>query len=214
MTDPRQAVIDGCRRMNALGLNHGRAGNLSLRHGDGFLVTPTGMAYDDLTPADIVWMDFDGQAQGPRRPSSEWRFHRDVLAARPEAGCVLHVHSRHATAVACHRRDLPPFHYMIAVTGGPTLRCADYATFGTEALSRAALAALDGRKACLLANHGLLVCARDIPAALDLAVEVEELCAQYLLTVQLGPPVLIDDAEMNRVLARFQTYGQQEGEGA
>ena len=181
-----------------------------MRIGDGFLITPTGMPYDTLTADDIPLMALDGTHAGPRKPSSEWRFHRDIYANRPEVGAVLHAHSPFAVSLACLRRDIPPFHYMIARFGGDTLRCAEYATFGTQALSNAALVALEGRCACLLANHGLLVFSRDLERTFDLAVEAEELCEQYWRACAIGTPELIDAEEMTRVLAKFATYGQQD----
>ena len=144
-----------------------------------------------------------------RQPSSEWRFHHDLYLARPEAGAVLHAHSPCATALACLRREIPPFHYMIARFGGDTVRCSDYATFGTQALSDTALAALEERKGCLLANHGMIVCGKDLQQALALAIEFETLCEQYWRVLQLGEPKLLDDAEMARVLEKFAGYGQQ-----
>ncbi|MBK7900627.1 MAG: class II aldolase/adducin family protein [Azonexus sp.] len=209
MSDPRAALVAAARAMAAAGLNSGTAGNLSLRCPEGFYITPTGMAYDRLEPDDIPCMGLDGGARGRRQPSSEWRFHRDLYAARPEAGAVLHAHSPHATSLACLRRDIPPFHYMIARFGGATVRCAAYATFGTQALSDAALAALEGRNACLLANHGLLAFGRDLDHALALAVELEELCGQYWRACLLGEPVLLSAQEMATVLEKFSGYGQQ-----
>ena len=209
----RAALIAHARRMAPAQLNRGSAGNLSVRatHAgqSGYLITPTGMAYADLAPDDLVFMDLAGKVYGARKPSSEWRFHRDVYAARPEAVAILHAHSPFAVTLACLRREIPPFHYMIARFGGDTLRCADYATFGTQALSDAALAALDGRCACLLANHGLLVFGHDLGHAFDLTVEAEELCEQYWRACAIGTPVLLEAEEMSRVLAKFATYGQQ-----
>lgn len=205
----RAGIIATARAMNAHGLNRGAAGNVSARAGDGFLVTPTGMAYEDLQPADIVPMGMDGTGKGARKPSSEWRFHRDIYAARAEAGAILHAHSPFATALACLAIDIPPFHYMIARFGGKTVRCAAYATFGTQALSDHALAALQGRCACLLANHGMLVFGRDLRQALDLAIEFETLCEQYWRALQIGEPRLLPDAEMEVVLEKFRSYGQQ-----
>ena len=217
MSDARRQLIAGACRMAACGLNKGTAGNLSLRVEEdgepGFLITPTGMTYADLVPADVVFMRLDGTHAGihgnTRKPSSEWRFHRDLYAARPEAGAVAHAHSPFATSLACLRRDIPPFHYMIARFGGDTLRCAEYATFGTQALSDQALAAMAQRCACLLANHGMLVFGRDVAHALDLANELETLCEQYWRACQLGQPVLLDAAEMAVVLEKFSGYGQQ-----
>ncbi|HEX5802793.1 MAG TPA: class II aldolase/adducin family protein [Azospira sp.] len=217
MAELRAELIATARRMTAAGLNKGTAGNLSVRvdkNGEsGFLITPTGMDYESLTPSDIVFMRLDGSHDGRRKPSSEWRFHRDLYAARPEAGAVLHAHSPFATSLACLRREIPPFHYMIARFGGDTVRCAGYATFGTQELSDAALAALDGRSACLLANHGMLLFGRDLKHALDLGVELEALCEQYWRACQLphlGAPVLLGADEMRTVQEKFAGYGQQD----
>ena len=213
MPELRQKLISTACRTMSCGLNKGVAGNLSVRaeeNGEaGFLITPTGIAYAALEPADIVFMRFDGSAAGRRKPSSEWRFHRDVYVARSEAGAIVHAHSPFATSLACLRRDIPAFHYMIARFGGDTLRCSRYATFGTQALSDAALAAMVQRNACLLANHGMLVFGRDIDQALDLGVELEALCEQYWRACQLGEPVLLDEREMAIVLEKFAHYGQQ-----
>jgi L-fuculose-phosphate aldolase len=205
----RLALIDTARRMSTLGLNQGTAGNLSRRVAGGFLVTPTGMDYDALEASDIVRMGMDGSHEGERLPSSEWRFHRDILAARPEIDVVLHAHSMFATTLACLRCEIPAFHYMIARAGGASIRCAPYATFGTEELSRHAVAALEGRRACLLANHGMIVIGPTLRATLGLAVEVETLAAMYWRALQIGPPVILDEAEMDRVLEKFKTYGRQ-----
>ncbi|MBL8413862.1 MAG: class II aldolase/adducin family protein [Propionivibrio sp.] len=217
MPELRRKLIDTARRMAASGLNTGTAGNLSVRAdapgengaGNGFLITPSGMDYALLQPEDIVFMRLDGTYTGQRKPSSEWRFHRDLYAARPEAGAVLHAHSPFATSLACLRRDIPAFHYMIARFGGDSLRCAHYATFGTQALSDAALVAMAGRRACLLANHGMLVFGHDLDQALALGSELETLCEQYWRACQLGAPVLLDAAEMATVLEKFGRYGQQ-----
>jgi L-fuculose-phosphate aldolase len=195
--------------MNAHGLNRGTAGNVSVRFRDGFLVTPTGMAYDETLPDDIVFVRMDGSWDGPRKPSSEWRFHRDVFEARDEAGAILHAHPPFATSLACLKCEIPPFHYMIARFGGSSIRCAEYATFGTQELSMNAVAALRGRCACLLANHGMLVFGRDLGHVLALAVEFETLCEQYWRARQVGEPALLSDAEMSRILEKFATYGQQ-----
>jgi len=205
----RREIIATARRMNALGINQGKSGNLSHRISEGFLITPTGMDYDMLKPADIVAMSFDGSHRGPRLPSSEWRFHRDILAARPEVNAVIHTHAMFATTLACLGREIPAFHYMVAVAGGDSIRCAPYATFGTEDLSRHAVEALEGRKACLLANHGMIAIGASLKAALALAVEVETLAAMYWRALQVGEPNLLDAAEMARVLGKFRTYGQQ-----
>jgi L-fuculose-phosphate aldolase len=209
VADPRADLIAAARALQPAGLNKGTAGNVSVRDGDGFLITPTGLPYDTLGPDDIPRMALDGAWTGKRKPSSEWRFHRDLHAARPEVGAVVHAHSPFAVALACLRRDIPPFHYMIARFGGDTIRCADYAVFGSQALSTAAMRAMDGRKGCLLANHGLLVAGGDLAEAFALAVELEELCEQYWRACQIGAPVLLTPAEMRAVLEKFTGYGQQ-----
>ncbi len=205
----REAMIATARRMNTSGLNQGTSGNLSQRVEDGFLLTPTGMDYDSLEPEDLVLMRMDGSHEGRRAPSSEWRFHRDILVRRPEVGAVLHAHSMFCTTLACLRRGIPSFHYMVTAAGGADIRCAPYATFGTEELSSHAVEALEGRKACLLANHGMLALGKDLAGAFKLAVEVETLAAMYWRALQVGEPVLLDAAEMARVLEKFKTYGQQ-----
>jgi len=213
MSELRQKLITTACRTMSCGLNKGSAGNLSVRteeNGEqGFLITPTGMPYASLTAEDIVFMRFDGASTGRRKPSSEWRFHRDVYVARTEAGAILHAHSPFATSLACLRRDIPACHYMIARFGGDTLRCSTYATFGTQELSNAALIAMAQRNACLLANHGMLVFGRGLDQALDLAIELEALCEQYWRACQLGDPVLLDASEMATVLEKFGHYGQQ-----
>ncbi|MEQ8967358.1 MAG: class II aldolase/adducin family protein [Azospirillaceae bacterium] len=210
----RKAVIAACREMNALGINQGTSGNVSARTADPerFVITPSGMPYDALSASDMVEMDLGGGYRGDRLPSSEWRMHLDIYRARPEAGAVVHTHAPYATALSCLRVDIPAFHYMIAVAGGTTIRCADYATFGTAELSRAMVAALEGRSACLLANHGMIAFGPTLAKALALAVEVETLARQYWMARQMGEPVILDDAEMQRVLARFKTYGKQADE--
>jgi len=205
----RRAIVETCRRMNALGLNQGRSGNLSARVPGGLLVTPSGMAYDVMTPDDIVFMQANGAVPaGQRKPSSEWRFHCDILAAREDVGAVLHSHAMFATTLACLHREIPAFHYMVAVAGGDTIRCAPYATFGTQELSDHALAALEDRKACLLANHGMIALGASVNAALDLAVEVETLAAQYWRALQVGEPHILPSAEMTVVLEKFKCYGR------
>ncbi len=191
------------------GLNQGTSGNVSVRSREGFLITPSGQAMAALTADDMVEMTLSGEVSGEGRPSSEWRFHRDIYAAFPESEAVVHAHSPFAVALACLRRDIPPFHYMVAMAGGVDIRCAAYATFGTQALSDAVLRALQDRRACLMANHGLVAWGRSLPAALALANEVEALCGQYLRACQVGEPVLLSTAEMQEVLEKFKDYGSQ-----
>jgi len=209
----REQVIATAAAMNAAGINVNKAGNVSVRcrrgSHDGFLITPTGMAYDALAPDTLVFVRLaDGRASGSHAPSSEWRFHRDILARRPEFGAVVHTHSPGATALACHGRGLPAFHYMVATAGGNDIRCAPYATFGTQDLSDHALAALEDRRACLLAHHGVIACGASLEAALTLAIEVEHLARIYLQARTLGEPPRLPEDEMRRVVGKFEHYGQ------
>jgi len=209
----RRELAGAARRLPSLGLTQGTSGNLSMRLGDGLLITPSAVEYDGMEPDELVALDLDGtvrSAEHGRRPSTEWRLHAAILRTRHDVQAVVHAHPPWATALACLRRDIPPFHYMVAVAGGSTIRCADYATFGTEALADAALAALGDRRACLLANHGIVACAESPGAALDLAVEVEALAGQYLRALSAGEPVLLSDEEMGTVRRRFGTYGRRE----
>jgi L-fuculose-phosphate aldolase len=210
MTEPelRQQIVDTARAMVSRGLNRGTSGNVSVRHGNACLITPSGLPYEEISPQDIVRMDFHGAWNGKRAPSSEWRFHLDILASRPEVNAILHAHSTFATTLACLGLEVPAFHYMIAAAGGNSIRCAPYATFGTQALSDHALEALSGRKACLLGNHGLIVVGETLKSGLALAVEVEALCEQYWRALQIAKPQLLSDAEMEVVLEKFKTYGR------
>ncbi len=211
----RQRLIRVARTTIAHGLNVNKSGNVSARcvrgGTEGLLVTPTAIAYQDLTEEDLVFVRLqDGRCSGPRAPSSEWRIHLDILRARPEFGAIVHTHSPAATALSCHGLDLPPFHYMIAVCGGPDVRCAPYATFGTQELSDQALAALSDRKACLLQNHGCVACGPDLTEALAIAQEVEHLSHIYLLARPLGEPLRLSEAQMLSVIEQFRTgYSQR-----
>jgi L-fuculose-phosphate aldolase len=209
----RRAVIRTAQAMNDAGINVNKAGNVSARcvrgRSAGLLITPTGIGYDRLQPSDVVFLPLaDGRAVGRRAPSSEWRFHLDIYRRRPELAAVVHTHSPSATALACHGRGIPPFHYMVAAAGGSDIRCAPYATYGTQALSDHALAALEGRRACLLAHHGVIACGTSLEAALALAIEVEHLARMYLAASSLGEPPQLPAEEMQRVIATFAGYGQ------
>jgi L-fuculose-phosphate aldolase len=214
--DVRKHMIEVCRRMNASGINQGTSGNLSVRNGNGFLITPTSLRYELMEPDDIVEMNFDGTHSGKRKPSSEWRFHRDILSARPDRDSVLHCHSTYATSFSCHRRDIQPYHYLVALAGGTTIRCAKYAAYGTQELSENALQALEGRDACLLANHGQIAIGRDIEQAFRLAVEVEILARNYIQALSMGEPVMLSDQEMAQVLEQMSQarYGHAAGNEA
>ncbi|MBL4666670.1 MAG: class II aldolase/adducin family protein [Sneathiella sp.] len=204
----KQQLLNTARGMNDAGLNQGAAGNVSVRVPDGYLITPTGMLYEDCTFADMVHMSMDGEVFSNLKPSSEWRFHRDLYADRPDAEAVVHVHSSFATTLACVGNDIPSFHYMIAVAGGKTIRCTPYHTFGTQELSDAVIDAMAGRRACLMGNHGMLAIGPDLKQALAMAVEVEKLCEIYWRVLQVGGGKLIGDTEMDTILKKFETYGQ------
>ena len=207
--DPRARLLHTLRAMGAARLNVGTSGNASQRLAGGrMLISPSGIAAERCRAEDMGVVEADGRYAGARAPSSEWQLHHDVYAAFPAAGAVLHAHAPFATALACQRLDIQPFHYMIARFGGTTVRCARYATFGTQALSEATVAALHERSACLLANHGMVVFGRDLEHALAMAVEFETLCEQYWRTLQLGAPVLLSEAEMAEVIERFKWYGK------
>lgn len=210
MSSLPQAIISTCLALAARGLNQGTSGNVSVRDeaGTGFYLTPSGLPYERMTPADIVHVDLaTGAVTGTRRASSELPFHLDILRARPDTHAVVHTHSLHATAVACLRRDLPAVHYLVGLFGGPEIRCAPYATFGTAELSRNALAGLHQRRAVLLANHGLIVLGRDLDQALALTEEAETLAKLYLQTLAAGEPHILPAEEMARVIERFRAFG-------
>ncbi|MEM8699288.1 MAG: class II aldolase/adducin family protein [Pseudomonadota bacterium] len=208
----RAEIVETARRMTSLGLNRGSSGNISARDGEGMLITPSGIPSEEMDETQIVAMAVDGSWEGGHRPSSEWRFHRDILAARPETHAVVHAHPVYATALAAHGRGIGAFHYMVAAAGGVDIRCAPYATFGTQALSDHVLSALEDRSACLMAHHGMIACGADLASALALAVEVEGLAAQYIAASTLGPPPELSEEEMARVLEKFQAgYGYASG---
>lgn len=208
----RQAVVDTVRQMNALGINQGTSGNASVRFKDGMLITPSGMPYEVMTGADIVFVRLDDgavKAKAGRKPSSEWRFHRDILAARDDLGAVVHTHGRAVTTLACLHQDIPAFHYMVAAAGGDSIRCAPYALFGTQELSDLAVKAMQGRKACLLGNHGMIACDTSLEKALAVAFEVETLADTYWRTLQVTRPAILSKAQIADVLEQFKGYGVQ-----
>lgn len=205
---PAIQLLYTARQMSALGLNKGTSGNASVRLHDGFLVTPSGVPADDLDENSMVYVQWDGRAEAGKKPSSEWRFHRDILMARLDVNAVVHTHSMFATTIACMGKDIPPFHYMIATAGGDNIRCAPYALFGTQALSEEALVALQARKACLLAHHGMIAVGKDLGQALAIAMEVENLCEQYWRLLQLGDVKVLNAQQMEEVQAQFKGYGR------
>ncbi len=207
----RRQLIATCRELERRGLNQGTSGNVSVRLSanpdDGFLLTPTALAYDVMQPEDIVHMRLDGSHSGPRPPSSEWRFHLDIMRARPDAHAIIHTHSAYSTSLACLRRGIPAFHYLIALFGGNSIRCSDYATYGTQELSNHVLQALTDRTAALMGNHGLIVLGPNLERALAMTVEAETLAMMYWRAIQVGEPVILPDDEIARVRAKIATYG-------
>lgn len=208
----RSSIIDLARKLEPAGLSVNRSGNISARWAGGFLVTPTGMVYEQLEPGDVAYVGMDGAVpDGQRTPSSEWQFHQAIYRDRPDLDAVVHCHSTYATALACTGRAIPAFHYMVAAAGGASIACAPYATFGSEALARNVAEALSGgRRGCLMANHGQVACGPDLDSAFALAKDIEELARQYVITLQIGGPELLDDGEMARVIDAFAGYGQQQ----
>lgn len=209
----RREIVARCREMNASGINQGTSGNISARLGARMLVTPSGIAYDALEPAMIATMaleDPSGAWEGPLAPSSEWRFHRRLLTARPDAGAVVHAHPTWCTALAMARREIPACHYMIAAFGGDSVRCAGYARFGSAELAELAVAAMEDRSACLLANHGMIALGDTLARAMWRAVELEALARQYCAALAIGGPVILDPAAIDEAKAAFANYGPQD----
>ncbi|MCJ2073641.1 class II aldolase/adducin family protein [Methylobacterium sp. J-030] len=203
----RESVVAAARALDAQGLNRGTSGNVSVRFREGLLITPSGLPTAGMRPEDVVPLGFDGTHPPNQKPSSEWRFHRDILASRSDCGAVVHAHPVYCTAFALCRKEIPAVHYMIAAFGGPTVRCAPYAPYGTAALSELALAALVDRNVCLLANHGMIAAGASLEKALWLAVELETLCQQYAVALQVGTPAVLSDHEIGTTVERFRGYG-------
>jgi len=211
MTDAERAlrgeIIRTCLAMEEKGINQGTSGNVSARWQDGLLITPSGLGYATMAPEDIVFLAMDGTSHGPHAPSSEWRFHRDIMRGREDVMAIVHAHPPYLTGLSMLHEDIPAAHYMIAAVGGPTIRCAPYATYGTDELSANALTALEGRLGCILSNHGVIACGPSLSRALWLAVEMETLAQQYVIARQAGTPVVLSDEEIARVVERFKSYG-------
>ncbi|MDH3297277.1 MAG: class II aldolase/adducin family protein [Gemmatimonadota bacterium] len=207
----RTQVIAAARHMEDRGLTQGTSGNVSVRFAEGMLITPSAVPYSTMEPSDLITMSLEGRVRGVPRgrlPSTEWRMHAGIFAHGPDIGAIIHAHPPWSTALSCLRRDIPPFHYMVAAAGGTVIRCSGYATFGTQELADAALQALGDRRACLLANHGIIACGNSLDAALRLAIEVEALAGQYMRALSVGEPALLTDAQMASVLEEFKTYGR------
>lgn len=206
----RSEIIATVRQFNKSGLSFGRSGNVSTRIPAGFLITPSGIGYEDMTVESINEMDLDGKViAGNLKPSSEWYMHRAIYQARNDVNAIVHVHSPYATGIACTRKPIPAFHYMVTVLGGDSIPCADYATFGTAELATNVVAALKSSMACLLANHGQLAVGENLAVAYRYAGEVENLAHQYYISLQAGGPVLLDTEEMKLNIEKFRTYGKQ-----
>jgi L-fuculose-phosphate aldolase len=209
-TDARAAIVEAARELDRLGLNQGSAGNLSLRDGNVMFVTPSGVPAARLTPDAIARMSLggeDGAYEGPLPPSSEWRFHRDILRARADVNAIVHTHSPYATVLTTLRRDLPAVHYMIAAFETTVIRCTDYAPYGTPELSALAVVGLGQAQGVLLGNHGAIVTGADISRALWRAGEIESLARTFYMASLAGTPVILSDAEIEATIARFKNYG-------
>jgi L-fuculose-phosphate aldolase len=205
----RRSIIGTALQMSRSGLSPGRSGNVSCRCGEGMLITPSGIAYEELEPDDIVFVAADGTPEPhPLKPSSEWRFHLAAYAARPDMNALVHTHSPDATALACAGRSIPAFHYMVALAGGNDIPIVPYATFGTEQLAHHVATGLAARTACLMANHGQIALGTTLKAALELAFEVEQLAGLYIKVLSLGPPVILPDKEMALMVEKFRAYGE------
>ena len=204
----RAGIVDACQRMNALGINQGTSGNISVRWKEGLLISPSGMEYAELTPDHIVYIDYDGQYEGEIKPSSEWRFHARIMAQKPEVGSVVHTHATYCATLAICGMSIPAVHYMVAVGGGTDIPCVPYTTFGTPELADMVVEALKDRTACLLANHGMIATGENLKKALWLAVEVETLARQYFNSLLIGGPKLLSAEQIGDTVKRFQSYGQ------
>lgn len=206
----RTSIVEACRWMLAQGLSHGTSGNISIRNGDRLLITPSGVPCDRMSPEEIVEMEFNGNWHGALRPSSEWRFHIDILNSRKDVNAVVHCHPVYATSLAICGREIPAIHYMIAAAGGENVRCAKYATFGTQKLSDNVLAAIQGRNCCLLANHGMIATGVNLERALWLAAELENLAQQYVISLSIGHPLTLSGEEIEKNIELFKHYGPKE----
>ena len=210
MLDKKQEVIEYAKKLNTENLSALRSGNISIRYKDGFLITPSGVKYSLLKNEDIVFVSLDGKFETSKhKPSSEWRFHKDIYINKTEANAIVHAHSTHATAVSTHGKSIPAFHYMVALAGGNDIKCADYATFGTEELSQNIIKALENRKACLMSNHGQVAFEKNLNKAFELAQEIENICQQYINALKIGVPKILSNNEMNKILGQIKNYKKE-----
>ncbi|MGL5010510.1 MAG: class II aldolase/adducin family protein [Paracoccaceae bacterium] len=212
--DARSRICAAMVNLVDTGLNRGASGNISVRDGEDMLITPSGVPPREITPEMIARMPLvgDGDWSGPLKPSVEWRFHRDILCTRPEMGAVVHTHAPWCTVLSCARKPIPAVHYMMAAFGGPDIRLADFATYGTPELSRNVLAAMEGRAGCLMANHGMVVAGATLDRAMWLAEEIEALAHQHFHTLLIGGSAILSDAEIDRTIKGFATYGKRAAE--
>ncbi|PZR00340.1 MAG: class II aldolase [Cereibacter sphaeroides] len=208
--EKRRFIIEHCLEMNLKQLNQGTSGNISIRHGDGLLITPTSIAYEKMKPEDIVYLDMDGTAAGQHAPSSEWRIHRDIMKARPDVNGIVHAHATYCTILSIMNLEIPPIHYMVAFAGGSNVRVAPYAIFGSEELSSNALKALEDRNACLLEHHGMIAVGKSLPRAMWLAVEIETLARQYHGCLAIGTPRFLAEKQIEEVAQKIAGYGHQD----
>ena len=216
MLEKKKEVIEYAKKLNTENLSPLRSGNISIRGNkdgiDGFFITPSGIRYDDLTTESIVFLEFNENNNLKKisdktiNPSSEWRFHQDIYIEKKDAQAIVHAHSTNAAAVSAHGKNIPAFHYMVALAGGNNIKCAEYATFGTKELSQNILKALDGRKACLMSNHGQVAFGKSLSEAFELAEEIENICHQYINTIKLGKPKILSDEEMKKILDKTKNY--------
>ena len=207
---PAEEVIEYANKLNTENLSALRSGNISIRYNHGFLITPSGVKYSSLKNEDIVFVSLDGKFEEKKmKPSSEWRFHKDIYLNKKEANAIVHTHSTHATAVSTHGKSIPAFHYMVALAGGNDIKCADYATFGTEELSQNIIKALENRKACLMSNHGQVAFEKNLNKAFELAQEIENICQQYINALKIGKPKILSDDEMIKILEQIKNYKKE-----
>ena len=205
-----EEVIKYAKMLNTENLSALRSGNISVRHNDGFLITPSGVKYSSLKIDDIVFVSLNGQFdEKKQKPSSEWKFHRDIYKNKREANAIVHSHSTNATAVSAHGKSIPAFHYMVALAGGNDIKCADYATFGTEELSNNVIRALENSKACLMSNHGQVAFEKSLDKAFELAQEIENICHQYINALRIGVPKILSNNEMNKILGQIKNYKKE-----
>ena len=205
-----EEVIKYAKMLNTENLSALRSGNISVRHNDGFLITPSGVKYSSLQIDDIVFVSLNGQFdEKKQKPSSEWKFHRDIYKNKREANAIVHSHSTNATAVSAHGKSVPAFHYMVALAGGNDIKCADYATFGTKELSNNVIKALENRKACLMSNHGQVAFEKSLDKAFELAQEIENICHQYINALRIGVPKILSNNEMNKILGQIKNYKKE-----